>query len=642
MSDLIDKIETLMKKGEYKIALDLIESNQITSQLQIKKAIIFEKIGKFTESLDLANQIYNTSDDSQTKIQALICIAYGQWRIYEYDNVLNTIDEILIIIKESDIERSILLVYEAEAFYIRGIIFNQMNKMEQSTNDFHRSLELRTEVGNKETKAHSLNALGINYDMEGYYDISLEYHYKGLKLKEELGNKQDIYRSLINIAGILKNMGEIDNALIYYKRGISLALEIGNIYDIIHFYDAIASIYIIKQEFGLAQENLDKVYQFANEKKDPYLFEKSYSSYINLYLNKADLEKAEIYFTKLQDIAKQLDKPNSKQVLKFNKGKIFKKKKSIKQVAQALAIFDEMIESRDTFHDFLVGAMLNKADLLFQEISMFKSTENIEEVLKLINKLQIEAEKQNSTKLKADLMFFEGKVLMLQVELNQAEELFIKGLKLCKDRKMENLAKVFEIELYKLKEHKNILGSHIKTLDIDNKLLLLEFDEMLDGIINNKLGYNVKETENPLIFFVQDAESGLIKYSKVLTNDLTIQENLISSFISAINIFSTELIKSPSVADEHLGAIHTIKHDNFTIIMENIPGLIFTYIYKGKSHYSLIRLANLIEKVQANSEIINDLQKPRQMLSKNYRILLDDIADKIFNWEKIKKIKAVH
>ena len=125
-------------------------------------------------------------------------------------------------------------------------------------------------------------------------------------------------------------------------------------------------------------------------------------------------------------------------------------------------------------------------------------------------------------------------------------------------------------------------------------------------------------TEEPRFFMIL-TESGTSIYARNFTNEITIPEQLIAAYISALDSLGSKIISSS-------GIVTSVKfEDLYTFINTSINTdnsfIRFCYIYKGISYYASTRLTRFSQEINRNNEIWNEIitsqKEGKKMLSNN-------------------------
>ena len=132
--------------------------------------------------------------------------------------------------------------------------------------EYHeKSLAIREEIGDKESIANSLFAIGTIYFGQGDYPRALECFKKALAIREEIGDKLNTANMLGNIGNNYYFLADYPRALEYLKKGLAVHEEIGNKDGIAHVLAGIGIIYLSQVDYPRALEYLEKARSINEE-----------------------------------------------------------------------------------------------------------------------------------------------------------------------------------------------------------------------------------------------------------------------------------------------------------------------------------------------------------------------------------------
>jgi len=132
--------------------------------------------------------------------------------------------------------------------------------------------------------------------------------------------------------------------------------------------------------------------------------------------------------------------------------------------------------------------------------------------------------------------------------------------------------------------------------------------------------------DNPVYLVIMYPHNGRCLYSRTFQDIGINDDDLITSFISAINIFGKE-------AFSNSGSIDRIKHGEYLIIIKSHDIFSFGYVFKGHSYLAINKLDNFIETISLLTNIAESLimsVKTFLDISEESRLTIDQIVDNIF------------
>ncbi len=231
----------------YHEALDLIGSDpglNLTGLLHSRMGYALDDLERETEAIDSMKRglpILAATEDRPSEGYIANYIGLLHWQRSEYDSALVYYHRSLDIREEVGTRRS-----EATTLNNIGIIHYQQGNYQQAVDYYLRSFRIHEEIDNIYGAALALNNLGITYRDWGEFDTALEYFRNGLAMAEHIQNAMAIGYSLNNIGSAFERKAVLDSARVYYEwsldeytagdeaSGMMLANNsLGNLYNLI-------------------------------------------------------------------------------------------------------------------------------------------------------------------------------------------------------------------------------------------------------------------------------------------------------------------------------------------------------------------------------------------------------------------------
>ena len=156
-------------------------------------------------------------------------------------------------------------VDEAQALNSIGYLYDFLCDYPKALEFMQKSLNLNTELGNKERIAVNLSNIGGIYWCLSDYTHSFECFQKSLEICRELGDKMRIAINLGNLGNVYWNLSNYQSALEYYRESLSITQEIGNKEGISSNLNNIGNLYWKLQDYPLALEYHQKALAIDEE-----------------------------------------------------------------------------------------------------------------------------------------------------------------------------------------------------------------------------------------------------------------------------------------------------------------------------------------------------------------------------------------
>lgn len=112
--------------------------------------------------------------------------------------------------------------------------------------------------------------------------------------------------------------------------------------------------------------------------------------------------------------------------------------------------------------------------------------------------------------------------------------------------------------------------------------------------MNSSINVLKERTENPIAILIME-KTGVTLFSFKFRNQRVIDDQLMSGFLSALNAFGAEMFS-------RTGIIEQIMFGEYILVMREIFGFVFCYMFEGTSDYiALRRLELFIQDILSNT-----------------------------------------
>ncbi|MFX1537479.1 MAG: tetratricopeptide repeat protein [Promethearchaeota archaeon] len=241
MSNLkIDQAKKLMENEQFNEAFLILETldrekvlpcNDLLS-CQILKGTLLNKLGRYEESLKLAEQLLQESKKrnlSLQRIKALIIATEALQHLGRLDEGFKTIEQAENFFQTLNLDPSAELTQtKASTLYLKSVIYWRKGIHDQALKYQHESLILRQELGDKRAMAESFHMLGNIYLEKDNLDQALGEFLQAQTLFEEVGGTKSIGRVFNGIGSIHWQQGNLDQALDYFERYQTIGKELND------------------------------------------------------------------------------------------------------------------------------------------------------------------------------------------------------------------------------------------------------------------------------------------------------------------------------------------------------------------------------------------------------------------------------
>ena len=149
-------------------------------------------------------------------------------------------------------------------------------------------------------------------------------------------------------------------------------------------------------------------------------------------------------------------------------------------------------------------------------------------------------------------------------------------------------------------------------------------------MLRSKIEESQNKEEHPIYLVIFSTNNGRCLYKRAFSKISFDDGDLITSFISAINLYGKKAFSSS-------GSIDRIKHGDYLIIFQSIEAFSFGYVFKGQSYSAISKLDDFIETVSTLTNLLENLsfaEKSFTEISKDTRLTIDQLVEHIFLLEK--------
>lgn len=596
-SEELVKAERLMLQGKLDESLKEVEKLQekkgLTRENQtackILKGAIFINMGNQKKGLSLAEEAFVESQQlnaTELCVDALIAKADALFRLGQLETAIESLEMAEDYLgKLPHLDPLEQTEREAHMSHRKGTIYWNQGKLTLALKNLKKSLFIRRQLGNQRNIAASLNNIGLVYLQKGELNKAMESFQESLAIGKELGLPHYVAAILGNIGTIRQAKGEFEEAYACYERAIELFKEIGN---------------------------------------DSYISEALYRM-ITLKIEEEHPEEAEQYLKELEEINQKGDHKIIDQRFRLSKAMLLKTSDRTIHKAEAQKLFQEIAEEEVIDHELTVLAMLNLCELLLVELKNFGNEAVLEEIEQLANQLLEIASHQNSFSLLAETYLLESKLALIKLDLRKAQQLLTQAQMIAEEKGLKKLAVNLSNEhdslLMQLNKWKNLAE---RRASLSERLEMVKLEDMLGRMMLKKIE-DVKEVPEESVLLVILAESGLTLFSMQFESEQKINEQLVGGFLTAINTFCRETFSSA-------GSLERIKHQEYTVLMKAIGGLMFCYVFKGQSYSALHKLEEFIHLLETEKNLLDQLTQAADKghITSNKSQQLTKIATKIF------------
>lgn len=290
-NDLI--LVTATEAGEYKIAVEPVDSNANAARYVIKLAEIRPTVAEDFQINEAALKIKNLADEAET----LRLKPTREERRKAVDNYLQ-------IIELSKIKKD--KTWEIVALVEGGDILRQIGELQKSIEMTERGLNLARQLKNREHEGSALNNLGVEYKELGDYEKGILYLTQALDIQRETDDKRGEAIVLNNLGGCYLLNGDLTKAEELYRQSIALRRVVKDRRGEANVLNNLGQVFARGDNHAKAIEYLDQALVIRRELKDKTGEAITLRNLATSYRTLGDLTKSLLFYEQSNQLAKQL------------------------------------------------------------------------------------------------------------------------------------------------------------------------------------------------------------------------------------------------------------------------------------------------------------------------------------------------
>lgn len=499
----------------------------------------------------------------------------------EFDESLDTAKKWLV--KESDALCRIRLQLEmVYSLWFQG----RLSETDEILNDIQS--ELNANSWNEENQPEIYGKLYhliylVNYAWSDD-NIIQKYLFRSIDIRKKLGDEKNLALGYNNLGVAYWHAHKLDLSMEYFLKSIEINRSLGNMVNLALTLENLIEVSVLRSDEVSVEKyfnELTKVYKRGMNKKDPY---------INLYY-------------------------------KFGTAFVLNHSDNFRDKIKAEELFIEVVSIAKKLHpQFYETAVFNLCHIYLFELDTMKNKNSIKKITQLISQLIDFGTSQEVDEIVFKAKLLQAKLLLIQNEYKQAKEILIEINRDAQDMGDKRLVNLISHELDKLLD----LEVVIQTIDTQHKSLKLLTMKNLNDLVGKfaTRDFHTEKINNEIpVALIMMNDIGLEFYVRVFDEETKINSPLISSFITAINLFSNEILGTD-------GYIERIQHKSYRINLKKQDQVLYCYIYKGTSSHSILRLDQVVKLVSTHVKFPNkdlDFVNGNDELKNKIDMIVDDV-----------------
>ena len=495
------RAEQLIDEGRHEEALDLMKNFEEKGKISLfdiiscnllKCKLLYQQ-GLYQDVVKLAELTYKESlglGKSFLSLDALLIMTDALILLLELEKAFDIIKKGEELLKK--LVHSLPKEYqkrEASLNYEKGRYYEKTLDINLSAQHFEYSLKLREKLDAKPEAAISRKYLGwILGAHKGELDRAIEYYKQSLVIFKKYNIKYHIGHVLCLMAGVYGFIGDVDRAIIVQKQSLVIFKELNNKPYMAKVLNNMADSYKMKGDLDHALDCIENSMALCNElgflRSHIYI----YDFFIQILIDKGDLERAQIFLHDLEQFRDQLKDKSINVWYLFNRALVLKASPKAHNRDKAEEIFIQLLENEDMAYEFTVRSLLNLCELLLIKLSSTTNLKVLDQILFYVNQIRDIAENSHSYLFLAETYLLQAKLELLILDLKKAKESLDEAQKIAKEHGLSQLTERI------LKEQDILLSQANKWISLkDSTNSVLEFSNLTP--LKEQIQYMLKKRQ---------------------------------------------------------------------------------------------------------------------------------------------------
>ncbi|MFW9942158.1 MAG: tetratricopeptide repeat protein [Candidatus Thorarchaeota archaeon] len=484
-----------------------------------------------------------------------------------------------------------------------GYIYLQKGDFETSLKFGFRCAEFHEKINNKVGIAAGLTFIGMIYWIIGEYDQAIEYCKKSSAIKEI--NLATEANNLRIVGNILLWKGDLDQSLEYCEKGLRISQDENFVEIQVSFLWYLGFIFSFKYDFKKAEEYLKRSCELAGKHKIHYIKAYSLLGLINISFEENNIIQTEKYLKILREYAIQEKDKLITNIYSVSKGFVLINQSGrIRDRAEAESLFREVIDdgvSQLREQTIYMYALYYLISMYLEELMMSNDWKILDDIRPLVSDLSTKAEKWQSFLFQIEAKIFQANIDLIQINYDGAKKLLTEAQQLAESTNNQYFAQVISNEhdrLLELQDNQEILNNTKEGKSENSRLTSFS---RIANVTNIERSKEISELKPEIpVFLLMITDSGAPLFSHSFSRELSFEDDIISSFISAFNSFSGELFSK---------GLDRARFGEYIILIEPVDLYSVCYLFKGQTYPAKQKLSKFIENVRENTSLWDNLEK---------------------------------
>ncbi len=331
---------------------------------------------------------------------------------------------------------------------ILGLYYLKTEMLEEAKKIFQ---EILNEV--PESIAELVN-LSMVYVIEGKLIEALKLLNKANELMQEEKHKYLTPYPAFHISRIKIMQGDLDEALIFLKQFLKYTQDRKYKIGISYTLSLIASVYWQKGMNSESIEHATNAVEIIQETESKEWIAYRLFNLINLLFEDSQFEKANIYFTQLQQINSEINLKHINHRIYFLEALFLKSSKNIRDLLKAEFAFEQLLKE-DLAYTLRAQVLLNLSELNVVGLENSYDENLLDKIKNNVKLLKELAIKTHSSSFIVQTLLLQAKIAIIDLDFSETQKLMSEALMIAEERGLKSL------ELLILKEKEELVKKSI-------------------------------------------------------------------------------------------------------------------------------------------------------------------------------------
>jgi len=451
--------------------------------------------------------------------------------------------------------------------------------------------------------ANLIKAL-IMMSAKSRFDLAMEYTKKAMSIAKEIKfNHFWIAMCHVYFGIIYRSIGEVKTSLKYHMKSLAIFKEINNNFYTARLLNNIGVNYFNAGDYKLALEYLEEsLFYYEIQSIELQL---PLSNLIDAALEKGDIERAQKYFQRLEDMYNQEKDEDIILIYQFTKALMLKNSSRIRDKAKVEELLKQVIKTETIRFDLIIDALVRLCDLLLSEYHLNNNSEVLDELNHYIAKLLTIAEKSHSYLVFCETFILQAKLALINFNVKSARRYLTQAQKIAESYGLKRLTMKISYEhdelLRQIKSWKTFKESEAS---LSERWKLAGLNKQMENMVKKRMIEAPKiSEEDPVSIFII-TEGGTPLFSHSFIDQKTFESHLFSGFLTTIDYFIREMFSE---------GLDRAIFGEYTLLLKSLPPFYISYIFRGDSYYANHKANFFIEQLQNKKEVWDTLLKSFQI-----------------------------